>query len=424
MSKRWRPAAAWRRALETFRSLGARLEAWGEREVRRRAAEARTGDASGAARKERYAVLATVAGFSISGVLVLTAIALEVWLVFERPWTTEALPRFALYGAAIAAISVTELVVTMRFALWLAGRQLGRSSIHTEGGEDPLFGALARAVTGAPEPDLRPLELDCRKFVNRRARLAAKLAWRSRRLVSNVIAKTLLRQFLGRSMLRAYSAMLAAPITGLWGAWAMFRAVRVVRFRLTGRRVAEAILAAVDHAPADRAHRLTETMLLLVAGRIVQFGQYDANLDLLATGLAQRCCTHGPLPPSLDDWSAFVALFRRLEARERMDMRQAAVLVFALKARPLSRRELAWLTEIGIAADDVHRARRKITSAAPLEIPVFAAAGRPGQPMRDRHTDGEAPPVTAPARIAPPTCGETARPGRSPVQRQIGHHLS
>ena len=259
MSKRWRPAAAWRRALETFRSLGARLEAWGEREVRRRAAEARTGDASGAARKERYAVLATVAGFSISGVLALTAIALEVWLVFERPWTTEALPRFALYGAAIAAISVTELVVTMRFALWLAGRQLGRSSIHTEGGEDPLFGALARAVTGAPEPDLRPLELDCRKFVNRRARLAAKLAW---------------------------------------------------------------------------------------------------------------------------------------------------------------------LTEIGIAADDVHRARRKITSAAPLEIPVFAAAGRPGQPMRDRHTDGEAPPVTAPARIAPPTCGETARPGRSPVQRRIGHHLS
>lgn len=300
------------------------------------------------------------------GLANLLLVGIEFYLLFLIGFRTTA----RLMAHTAGAIAGTQLAEAEEEG---AGRSASLAPIPAEPPlrEPPFLETLARAVLDESEPGHKPFGVDPQRDTNRLSLLLSFLLWRTKTMLSNIVARLILRRLLTRYGLRSWSAFIAAPITALWDQWAMVVVLREVRFRLAGRVIVGAVLEGLQGSvaiPGCRALSLPvpgspqcpaispparEALFRLASKRLSLFDHYSYTIDLLLTGL------HRLWPQDLDgleapdDWERFLAVYHRLEASEAAALRALALLLFALKRQDLSRAERARLAEMGVDAEAV-----------------------------------------------------------------------
>ena len=301
------------------------------------------------------------AGFVFSGALALVEIN-----YFANPfaWHDDFVEHTMIYVVGAIVLTLLEFWCLFRIGLRAIAQLLlavanalpfAVTTPLMRGQHRSVVQALCRAVLEVEEPKLKPYDLDPTKHVRPESRIALLILYRLKIMMSNFIAKLLIRRLVTRASLRAYAPLVMAPITGLWNAWVMWTVLREAKFRLMGRVVVELVLLSLVERPQPKLRR---ALMMLVGNRITLFGVYNHNLHLLLTRLHSQFPSAAGKVKQLDDWSVFLGHWQQLDEADQHYLQQVAVLLFALKRERLSRVEIVHLDDLDIDIESVLEVKR------------------------------------------------------------------
>nr|WP_243393233.1 hypothetical protein [Leptospira perolatii] len=199
-------------------------------------------------------------------------------------WSFQFYEKWAWTGGALIVGTLLEFYLLYELGLWAAFRITQLAGMHLE--DDPdLFTAksnlLARMALEIPDPDLKLLGIDPLKLTDKRSLLVRTVLYKAKVLLSNLVAKIVLRKVLARNSLRVYAEFIAAPITAIWDAVVLWLILSELRIRLISRVIAEDIVAQI-FANERRLTKEAKLAFLAAVGNSVVFTQrFHPNLEYL-----------------------------------------------------------------------------------------------------------------------------------------------
>ncbi len=232
--------------------------------------------------------------------------------------------RQLLFWAAFAPIVALAATGEIGFLYWdglrsvhklahAAGLRLWPAEAH--GDSYMLAAGLARAALEIPNPTDAVFGVDPRREASKLKLLVSSLLYKVKVGASNFVAKALIRRLLGRSVLRAWLAFTAIPITGLWDALIAWKVLREARIRAMGP---SAIRELLEGSFADDLDGLSAPAKIeairAVGSAIVRSFDAHPNLVLLLRQLRRRLGE--PALAVVDDTAAFLAGIAKLPRDE------------------------------------------------------------------------------------------------------------
>lgn len=236
----------------------------------------------------RATIFGVIISFAIGGISAGGSVFVEEYFANSTP--------IVLYSW----LSVTTLILTIiEFAVlyWVglrtvfmisraAGHPLDDSEIFT--GED-LHLLLARAALEIPDPIRNYLGIDPLARVSKKKLLLIGIVYKLKILLSNVIAKLILRRLAGKSILRISIAYISVIITGLWNAIVLLKTVKEARLRLFGNLIARYI--AKEIFTEEKIKNLSEKAKIgciqAIGNSIVLTQNYHPNMLVLLIRLSE-----------------------------------------------------------------------------------------------------------------------------------------
>ncbi|TGK82598.1 hypothetical protein EHQ24_08560 [Leptospira noumeaensis] len=223
-------------------------------------------------------------------------------------------------------VTIVEFYLLFRLGFFLSFRMAEYADIELAEEPElitPIPGMMARLVLEIPDPRIRLYGIDPYKHLNERALFFRTILYKSKVFLSNIIAKLLLKVFLGRTGLRFLIEYISGPITGLWDSVTTYLILFELRKRIITRKLSDAILHRFKLF--DRSHQLTESTVRAVAIAIVFTKTFHPNFEYLLFRLIGLLPNRDKLT-NLDDWTEFVTSFQRLT----MEERKWPITIFAL----------------------------------------------------------------------------------------------
>lgn len=330
------------------------LERWGLRLLRRyHARDAREPEHHREFQRltRNWIVFATLVSFVI-GFVITAALVVYEWSFPEdpAPGSSTFLEKWALLGAALAFGSGVEIYLLYIVGLRTVHQLTRLAGVHLEDPAAPtpvrLSAALARAALEIPDPNLRLYNIDSMRLVNRQSLLVRALLYRAKVILSNTLAKLLLRRLLARTALRAYASFIVAPITAVWDAAVTWIVLREVRVRLLSRILAHELAQELLHKSTQFDARTRLALLQAVGNAIVLARRFHPNLAYLLVQLHQGFGID--TRDELDQWSLFKENLQSLGPRERRLVCETLAIACAFDGE-LSRLERNYLN--GLDAD-------------------------------------------------------------------------
>jgi hypothetical protein len=174
---------------------------------------------------------------------------------------------------------------------------------------------LARAALEIPDPVRVVLGIDPLRHVSKRTLFLLATLYKMKILISNALAKMILRRVLGKSVLRVSVLYISVPITGLWNAIVTYRVAREARLRLFGNLMARHIVerAFTPTRLAGLSPRARLGCLQAVGNSIVLARSNHPNLILLLARLWDVLAPEIQSQENLDDWESFLTTLSALE---------------------------------------------------------------------------------------------------------------
>ena len=134
--------------------------------------------------------------------------------------------------------------------------------------------ALVRAILELPETKIQH-----KNYYTHSMSWSMILLYKSKVLLSNFLAKILLRKILSRSGARSFAPLIATLITGFWDAWVQVISLKEVRFRLSARLYTLALIKYLTEQKIDVAS--IDVIMRVVKIRMSIFGSYNTSLEYL-----------------------------------------------------------------------------------------------------------------------------------------------
>lgn len=260
--------------------------------------------------------LAFLIGFLITAPLVAYELSFpaspELWSpAFFEKWTA--------VGLTLALGSILEVYLLYRLGLYAVYRIARLAGVHLEEDHAALVtrlpNMLSRVALEIPDPNLKLLEIDSMRMVNKRTLFVRTMLYRAKIMLSNVVAKIVLRKIFARSALRSYADYIAAPITALWDAAVMLIVLYEVRVRLLSRILAEEIHEQIV-TQQDRFRPEFKLVLLQTVGNAIVLAQrFHPTLEYLLVRLHHDFALQRS--EALDDWDLYIQRLNALSAPER-----------------------------------------------------------------------------------------------------------
>jgi hypothetical protein len=176
---------------------------------------------------------------------------------------------------------------------------------------------LSRAALEIPDPVRHVMGIDPFQKVSRTKLVIFGILYKIKVLLTNVLAKLILRRILGKSFLRVGIDFVSVPITGLWNAIVIYKVSREARLRLFGNLLARHLIEI--ELTEDKLKKLSSLARLCclqaVGNSIVLTQNYHPNMIVLILRLLEVIQYKGS--QRLDDWNDFVQNCRDLSAKER-----------------------------------------------------------------------------------------------------------
>jgi hypothetical protein len=214
--------------------------------------------------------------FSIGVVFTLPIVMYEVYFGIEMH--LESLLQYTL----IIVLSVT-LEFYFLFLLGFATLGYYIANLHTLNrehrlGSNTLRSSLVRVAMELPEKKIVAYHVDPYEYKEKRLFFLS-LLYKLKVVLTNFVAKFMVRKVLSRSALRVYTPFISAPITGLWDAAIFWQTMKRARYKIVVRYITRMLL--------EQQRRLLEENIPLIQKRYYYFGEYESNLNYLLQNLYQ-----------------------------------------------------------------------------------------------------------------------------------------
>ncbi len=142
--------------------------------------------------------------------------------------------------------------------------------------EDNFLSSLVLTVMELPAEKIINYNLNPYEYVQHRVILFS-LIYKGKVMMTNFVAKFILKKVLSRTALRGYSAFIAMPITGLWDAIIFHSTISKSKYKIIVRIIILILLK-------DKLNILKSNVKLILY-RYYYFGEYSNNLDFLLSNI-------------------------------------------------------------------------------------------------------------------------------------------
>ncbi|PJZ77733.1 LBF_2804 family protein [Leptospira neocaledonica] len=234
-------------------------------------------------------------------------------------FSPEFIEKWSYAGAALAIGTIVEFYLLYKLGLWAAYKLTKLSGIRLEEDPDLVTGnanLLSRMALEIPDPDLKLLGIDPLRLTDKRSLLIRTFFYKTKVLLSNLLAKIVLRKILARNSLRVYADYIAAPITAIWDGVVMYLILKELRIRLLSRIIAREVTDEILRN-TDRLSKDTKVAFLAAVGNSVVFTQgFHPNLEYMLIKMHKGFGLNSP-NGSLDDLDTFGSLVSQLSKEER-----------------------------------------------------------------------------------------------------------
>ncbi|TGM12794.1 hypothetical protein EHQ81_12980 [Leptospira selangorensis] len=239
----------------------------------------------------------------------------------ESPETfsPEFIEKWSYAGAALAIGTILEFYLLYKLGLWAAYKLTKLSGIELEEDPDLVTGnanLLSRMALEIPDPDLKLLGIDPLRLTDKRSLLIRTFFYKTKVLLSNLIAKIVLRKILARNSLRVYADYIAAPITAIWDGVVMYLILKELRIRLLSRIIAKEVTDEILKNK-DKLSKEGKIAFLAAVGNSVVFTQiFHPNLEYMLIKMHKGFGSNSQ-NGSLDDLDTFGSLVSQLSKEEK-----------------------------------------------------------------------------------------------------------
>lgn len=342
--------------LELNQHQPGKLEAWGAQQV-----FAYAGNTASQMSAEKVTRLSLFASFMIGFWLTVALVLVEVFYFPDMMDAANNLSGLAIFIVANIVLVGLEFYLLFKIGFYCVAAYVRHSGLDMTQPELKL--SLSRAILEIPEPGISRLGLDPYQY-RRKSHYVMLILYKMKTFATSFLAKLLVRKLLARTGFRAYSSLVAAPVTGFWDAWVMAVTLREARTRIAGRAF---VLAMIDYFEQNPA--LQEYLLRLVAVRVVIFEEYNVNLDYLIAALAERRPDLIESIQDLSDMNALVNCHGALSAQQKTQLNNTTTHLFALKRKKLSENENKLLAQLVVENNHIKSARQQLDQfQLPLEL--------------------------------------------------------
>lgn len=196
----------------------------------------------------------TVARAGLAGAV--SAVAAAMAAVFAERWFAgDAVRYWLLFGGVSALAAAFEVAFLYWDSLRAVHRIAGACDVELfpEGGaRSAMAGVMVRAAMELPNPPDRDPYVNPFREASKVRIFLGVMMYKGKILVSNALAKVLVRKIFLRGAARAWLEFVAVPVTAAWNAVVCFWVLREARVRAIGpSAVAEALPALLENAGAQ-----------------------------------------------------------------------------------------------------------------------------------------------------------------------------
>ena len=248
---------------------------------------------------------------------------ISIWVEWTYMDTMDTTSYYLLYGSVLVVMLLTEMSVLF----WLGLKTvyslacLTGHNQATQGsclpGDDAVPNILARAALEIPDPIIHYLGIDPLKHLSKSKLFLVAFLYKAKIFLSSLAVKFILVRFFGKGETRSAFSWVAAPITGLWDAFTLYKVAREARLRLFGNKLAAHIVndMLTDDFIEQLSQKTREGSIRAIATMMVLAQNYHPNMLILLLRLTDTFKVDTQC--EYDNWDDFVSLLDEVSAEER-----------------------------------------------------------------------------------------------------------
>ncbi|HTS43881.1 MAG TPA: hypothetical protein VMH01_05755 [Puia sp.] len=264
----------------------------------------------------------------------------------DKPW-------YIHYGW-VAGVTVAGTAVEFYFLFLIALKAVQEVSelINIRSHKKDLFQSglfsitniLSRTALEIRDPDLQILGIDPFKQVSKKNLLILGLLYKLKIILTNTVAKFLLRTFVGKTISGISINYIALPVECFWNAMVIHRVVKEARLRMFGfalcNHIADQVLH--DHLLNQLSEEANIGCLRAIGNAVVMAQNYHPNMIILL--LRFQHLLHIHKAHRFDDWNLFLDTLKNVSEKERNFLMDLFTVAVAFDGR-ISRLEASHLNE-------------------------------------------------------------------------------
>ncbi|MCK5725913.1 MAG: hypothetical protein KAH22_03680 [Thiotrichaceae bacterium] len=185
------------------------------------------------------------------------------------------------------------------------------------------------------------------------------LLYKVKIILSNLIAKVVLKKIISRGGSRMYIPYIATIITGFWDAWVQYVVLKEVRLRIYSRVYVLNLLTYIKKTKISNT-LYDETLIRLIAVRLDLFGLFNINIDYLLNQLEADFPNSVSQYEKIYDIDIFSQCYAELSTEKKKSIIQIAIALFAFKRGFLSKEEKKVLEIFNISFAEFKTYRRHV----------------------------------------------------------------
>jgi hypothetical protein len=260
-----------------------------------------------------------IIGSAITGLVCVWPTVFVDLLKRGEPWWT----HYAWTGGVTLVSIIIEFYLLFLIALRAVHEVSELINVHAhkkdflKAGPFNILNILARAAMQLPDPDIRILGIDPFQKISKRNLLILGLLYKFRIVLTNMIARFLLRATVGSVIAGISINYIALPVECFWNAMVVLLVVREARLRLFGfalsNHIADNLLHA--HLLEQLSGEARAGCLRAVGNAVVMAQNYHPNVIILL--LRFQDLLHMGDENRLDDWGLFLDTLKKVNEKER-----------------------------------------------------------------------------------------------------------
>ena len=262
---------------------------------------------------------AVVIAFATGAITTFTTI----WVEWTYKDIMDTVPYYLLYGSVLLVMLITEMAILFWLGLKTVYSMacLAGHNQPVEGsclpGDDAVPNILARAALEVPDPIIHYLGIDPLKHLSKSKLFFVALLFKAKVVLSSFAIKFILVRLFGKGEARYAFSWVAAPITGLWDAFTIYKVAKEARLRLFGNKLAAHIIndLLTDQLIAQLSPKAREGSIRAIATMMVLAQNYHPNMLILLLRLSDTFKIDDHC--EYDNWDDFLQLLTEVSIKER-----------------------------------------------------------------------------------------------------------